>query len=175
MRGRSWETRLIRAERVPTRRGFAIPLRFYSERGLLPRGRAEIPDGAIEYAARQVGVERTDIAFPDWSGRTIEYHRAQIRQALGFHECSVADAHALAWWFVDEVTRAERSGAGSVAVQGDLVIGADKWRNRAQDLPTDLVQNSCRGTFNRRAGGPSVWICRPGEMPSRSGVRRSVR
>ncbi|MFD3508081.1 DUF4158 domain-containing protein [Nocardia sp. NPDC058666] len=66
--------------------GFAILLRFYSERGRFPRGRAEIPDEAIEYVARQVGVERTEIAFYDWSGRTIEYHRAQIRQALGFRE-----------------------------------------------------------------------------------------
>ena len=29
------------------------------------------------------------------AGRTIEYHRAQIRGDLGFRECSVADAEKL--------------------------------------------------------------------------------
>nr|WP_275106954.1 DUF4158 domain-containing protein [Nocardia terpenica] len=85
-------------------------LRFYTERGRFPRGRAEIPDEAIDYVARQVGVERTEIAFYDWSGRTIEYHRAQIRKALGFRECTVADADELTWWLVDHVTQIERGG-----------------------------------------------------------------
>ncbi|MFI2478848.1 DUF4158 domain-containing protein [Nocardia xishanensis] len=84
-------------KRGPTRLGFAILLRFYTERGRFPRGRAEIPDTAIEYVARQGGVERPEIAFYDWSGRTIEYHGAQICQALGFRECIVADADALTW------------------------------------------------------------------------------
>ncbi|MGV9785305.1 DUF4158 domain-containing protein [Nocardia farcinica] len=57
-------------------------------------------DNAVAYMARQVGVERTDIAFSDWSGRTIEYHRARIRRALGFRECSIADADALTWWSI---------------------------------------------------------------------------
>jgi TnpA family transposase len=104
------EPKLIGGKRGPTRLGFAILLRFYTERGRFPRGRAEIPDEAIEYVARQVGVERTEIAFYDWSGRTIEYHRAQIRQALGFRECTVADADALTWWLVDQVTQIERGG-----------------------------------------------------------------
>lgn len=104
------EPELIGGKRGPTRLGFAILLRFYTERGRFPRGRAEVPDEAVEYVARQVGVERTEIAFYDWSGRTIEYHRAQIRQALGFRECSVVDADALTWWLVDHVTQVERSG-----------------------------------------------------------------
>nr|WP_159850059.1 DUF4158 domain-containing protein [Nocardia sp. CY41] len=104
------EPELIGGKRGPTRLGFALLLRFYTERGRFPRGRAEVPDEAVEYVARQVGVERTEIAFYDWSGRTIEYHRAQIRQALGFRECSVVDADALTWWLVDHVTQIERSG-----------------------------------------------------------------
>ncbi|MEV6138130.1 DUF4158 domain-containing protein [Nocardia sp. NPDC051990] len=104
------EPELIVGKRGATRLGFAILLRFYTEHGRFPRGRAEIPDEAIEYVARQVDVERTEIAFYDWSGRTIEYHRAQIRKALGFRECTVADADELTWWLVDHVTQLERSG-----------------------------------------------------------------
>ena len=41
--------------------GFALMLRFYTERGRFPRGRCEIPDAAVEYVARQIAVERTDL------------------------------------------------------------------------------------------------------------------
>jgi len=45
------------------------------------------------------------------SGRAarIEYHRAQIRQHLGYRECGVADAERLAAWLAEHVTHAERS------------------------------------------------------------------
>lgn len=84
-------------------------LRFYTERGRFPRGRSEIPDAAVEYVARQVGVERTEIAFYEWSGRTNRFHRNQIRGALGFRECTVADADAVVAWLVEHVTQVERS------------------------------------------------------------------
>jgi hypothetical protein len=47
----------------------------------------EIHDDAVEYVARQIGVDRTEIAFYDFNGLTSKAHRAQIRQALGFREC----------------------------------------------------------------------------------------
>jgi hypothetical protein len=53
-------------KRGPTKLGFALMLRFYTERGRFPRGRSEIPDAAVEYVARQVGVDRTE-PLP-WSG-----------------------------------------------------------------------------------------------------------
>jgi TnpA family transposase len=103
------ELDLVSRKRGATRLGFALLLRFYVERGRFPRGRSEIPDAAIDYVACQVGVERTEIAFYEWTGRTIEYHRAQIRMALGFRECSVSDADVIAQWLVEHVTQVERS------------------------------------------------------------------
>ncbi|WP_078628736.1 DUF4158 domain-containing protein [Streptomyces sp. NRRL F-2664] len=44
----------------------------------------------------------------EWTGRTIEYHRAQIREHLGFRECSVADADKLTAWFAEHVACKER-------------------------------------------------------------------
>jgi TnpA family transposase len=38
-----------------------------------------------------------------WQGRTIEYHRAQIREALGFRESSVADGEQMQEWLVAHV------------------------------------------------------------------------
>ncbi|WP_137352871.1 DUF4158 domain-containing protein [Nocardia farcinica] len=69
MDDRGDEPNLIGGKRGATRLGFAILLRFYTERGRFPRGRSEIPDEAIAYVARQIGVDRTEIAFYDWSGQ----------------------------------------------------------------------------------------------------------
>ncbi len=51
----------------------------------------------------------SELAFYDWSGRTIKANRVQIRRALGYRECSVADADKLTEWLVANVTQAERS------------------------------------------------------------------
>jgi hypothetical protein len=53
-------------------------------------------------------VPASDLGFYDWSGRSIERHRAEIREALGFRECSVADADKRTDWLVTNVTQAER-------------------------------------------------------------------
>jgi hypothetical protein len=104
------ELNLVAGKRGATKLGFALLLRFYTERGQFPRGRGEIPNAAVDYVARQVGVNPTEIAFYEWSGRTIEFHRAQIRKALGFRECIVADADALVEWLITNVTQSERGG-----------------------------------------------------------------
>ncbi|WP_236567479.1 Tn3 family transposase [Nocardia sp. CY41] len=102
------ELGLVATKRGPAKIGFALMLRFYTEKGRFPRGRSEIHDDAVEYVARQIGVEGTEIAFYDFTGRTSKAHRAQIRQALGFRECSVADAEALTGWLVDNIAQAQR-------------------------------------------------------------------
>jgi hypothetical protein len=53
-------------------------------------------------------VEPGELGFYEWSGRTMEYHRAQIRAYLGFRECSVADADKLTEWLAANVCQAER-------------------------------------------------------------------
>ncbi|MHA6804065.1 hypothetical protein [Salinifilum ghardaiensis] len=45
--------------------------------------------------AKQLQVPAADLGFYEWSWRSIERHRAEIREALGFRECSVADADKL--------------------------------------------------------------------------------
>lgn len=102
------EPELVAGKRGATRLGFALLLRFYTERGRFPRGRSELPDAAVEYVARQVGVATAELAFYEWTGRTIEFHRRQIRLALGFRECGVADSDKLTEWLVSNVTQVER-------------------------------------------------------------------
>jgi hypothetical protein len=102
------EQELIVGKRRPTRLGFALLLKFYTRAGRFPRGCGELPDEAVEFVARQVGVNPTELDLYEWTGRTIEYHRAQIRAHLGFRECSVADAEKLTEWLAANVCEAER-------------------------------------------------------------------
>ena len=76
------EQALIVGKRGPTRLGFALLLKFYTRAGRFPRGRGELPDEAVAVVARQVGVDPTELGFYEWTGRTIEYHRTQIRAHL---------------------------------------------------------------------------------------------
>ena len=103
------ERDLIAGKRGPTRLGFALLLKFYTQHGRFPSGRSEFPDEAVDFVARQVKVAAPDIGFYEWSGRTIEYHRSQIREHLGFRECSVADADKLTDWLAANVAHAERN------------------------------------------------------------------
>jgi hypothetical protein len=99
---------LIAGKRGPTRLGFALLLKFYACAGRFPRGRAELADEAIEFVARQVGIPASDLGFYEWSGRTSEYHRAQVRRYMGFRECSAEDGDKLTAWLAADVCQAER-------------------------------------------------------------------
>jgi TnpA family transposase len=102
------ERELVAGKRGPTRLGFALLLKFYARAGRFPRGRAELDDDAVAFVARQVGVPASDLGFYEWSGSTIEYHRAQIRRHLGFRECTAEDAGKLSEWLAASVCQAER-------------------------------------------------------------------
>jgi hypothetical protein len=51
------ERELVAGKRGPTRLGFALLLKFYTRAGRFPRGRGELPDDAVSFVARQVGVD----------------------------------------------------------------------------------------------------------------------
>ncbi|MEV6339452.1 DUF4158 domain-containing protein [Nocardia vinacea] len=111
--------------------------------GRFPRGRAEIPDAAVDYIARQVGVERTEIAFYDFTGRTNKAHREQIRESLGFRECGVSDAEEILGWLVEHVPQRERSG--EIAV-GWLHTQCFVFRYAVADWPCSSVRLARRRT-----------------------------
>jgi len=102
------EQPLVAGKRGATRLGFALLLKFYTRSGRFPRGRSELPQEAVDFVARQMKVPAGDLGFYEWSGSTIEYHRAQIRQHLGYRECGVTDAERLTAWLAEHVTQAER-------------------------------------------------------------------
>jgi hypothetical protein len=82
---------LLVGKRGATALGCALLLKYYSRHGRFPRSRAELPAPVIGFVARQVGVEAAALASYELSGRTVEYHRAEIREYLGFRVATVAD------------------------------------------------------------------------------------
>lgn len=103
------EQDLVTGKRGATKLGFSLLLKYYTRYGRFPRGRAEFPDEVVGFVARQVKVPAADFGFYEWSGRTIEYHRKQIRDHLGFRVCGVANADKLTDWLATGVAHAERS------------------------------------------------------------------
>jgi len=59
----------------------------------------------VEYVAELVKVPAADFAGYSLNGRTAEYHRAQIREALGFRPSTRADEDRLIGWLVEDRLR----------------------------------------------------------------------
>lgn len=86
-----------------TRLGCALLLKYFQYEGRFAPHKGDVPAAALVYVAQQLAVPPELYAQYSWSGRTIEFHRAQIRQALGFREATVRDADDLATWLGQEV------------------------------------------------------------------------
>lgn len=90
-----------------TRLGFALLLKFFELEARFPRHGGEVPEAAVEYVAEQVKVDPKEFASYDWRGRSVKYHRAQVREAFGFREATRADEEALVAWLAEEVCPVE--------------------------------------------------------------------
>lgn len=99
---------LLAGKRGAPALGFALLLKHYSRHGRFPRSRSELSDGVIVFVAGQLSVDASDLGFYEWSGSTIEYHRAQIRDHLGYRLATVADQDRLTVWLTESVAHAER-------------------------------------------------------------------
>lgn len=100
---------LLASKRGSARLGFALLLKHFTLHARFPRGRSEFVDEVVDFVGAQLGIDRPELGFYDWVGRTIKAHRTQIRAHFGFRECSVTDAEALTEWLVDNVTQLERA------------------------------------------------------------------
>lgn len=87
--GEDW--RLVGNKSGATRLGFGLLLKFFEPEGRFPTWPEELPAAAVAYMAEQVKVDPALLDTCRWTGRTIEYHRAQVRDAFGFRESSRSD------------------------------------------------------------------------------------
>jgi len=103
----NWE--LLANKSGATRLGFAALLKFFEAEGRFPRRRQELPLAAIRFLADQVHVPAEAWDQYRWEGRTLEYHRAQIRAAMGFREGGVEDTDAMRGWLLEHLLSHERN------------------------------------------------------------------
>lgn len=94
--------------------GVALLLKYFQIAGRFPHRRRDIPQAAVSFVARQLQVSDQHLAEYNWRGRTIKFHRAAIRDFLGFREGTVADAEAVTDWLVQEVLPVEPTFEGLV-------------------------------------------------------------
>jgi hypothetical protein len=82
-------------------------LKFFEIEARFPRGVEELPPAVIAYVAEQVKVDPAQIGAYSREGRSIKYHRKQIRAGFGFREFTRGDEDKLAGWLGEEVCPVE--------------------------------------------------------------------
>lgn len=81
-----------------TRLGFAVLFKFFQQEARFPNYKNEIPKEMVAYIAKQFALDRQLFDEYDWNGRTIKYHRAQIREYFRFKEASNEDIETITTW-----------------------------------------------------------------------------
>lgn len=103
----SEELPMVQSKRGKTRLGFALLLKAFQIQGYFPAAIQEIPSVAIDFLAAQLEADPSDVLEYSWEGRTIERHRAEIRDWCGFHESTLADQEQLMRWLIEELIPGE--------------------------------------------------------------------
>jgi hypothetical protein len=86
-----------------TRIGFAVLFKFFQYEARFPTNKYEVPKVVINYIAKQIDSSQELYAKYDWSGRSIKYHRTQIREFFGFREDTTQDAQDITDWLCKNV------------------------------------------------------------------------
>lgn len=140
------DQRLVGNKRGPTRLGFALLSKFFEQEARFPHDASEVPSDAVEYVASQVGVDPGEFGSYDFSGRTIKYHRAQIRQFFGFREVTRADEDRLSGWLAEVVCPVE------LDEERDRQVLLARCRAERIEPPgrADRIVGAARAEFERR-------------------------
>ena len=94
---------LVSGKRGPARLGCAVLLKCFQREGRFPQRPQDVPSTVVAHLAAQVGIPPEHWSAYAWDGRTIIYHRAEIRTFLGFREATIADQEALGTWLAAQV------------------------------------------------------------------------
>jgi uncharacterized protein DUF4158 len=103
--GNDWD--LIANKAGVTRLGFAVMLKFYEIDGRFPAYPQEVPPAAVSYLASLVKIDPALFAKYSWTGRSIKYHRSQIRKVYGTRPPTEDDEDRWAQWLAAELCSAE--------------------------------------------------------------------
>jgi hypothetical protein len=116
------------------RLSFALMVKFFEIEGRFPRHPGELPQVAVDFVARQLGVQAA-AAF-EVTGRGGRGVRVQIRELLGFRVFSRGDEDKMIAWLAQEVCPSElnedrqREAVGCTGRRRGLP-GSGRWRRPA--------------------------------------------
>ena len=97
------EMKLIENKTGETRIGFMVLFKFFQYEARFPIHKFEVPKAVIEFIAKQIFSEPKLYAQYDWNGRSITYHRNQIREFFGFREDTLQDAQDINDWLCKNI------------------------------------------------------------------------
>ncbi len=96
------ELGLLTQKNDENRLGFAILLKFFQIHARFPENQCEIVVTVVNYVAKLLDISPEKYSEYDWQGRSIKYHRAQIREFFGFRAAKVSDARELINWLAEQ-------------------------------------------------------------------------
>lgn len=141
------------------RLGFALLLKFFQYAARFPNHQQEMPSAVIDYVALQVGVSPQLYENYDWQGRSVKYHRAQIREFFSFREATVADAASLTEWLAAQVL------AYDLKIESLLTAAYQRLRTLKIEPPTperlERITRSAMRTFEERFCATTVLSLSP--------------
>lgn len=109
------DRQLLQNKTGATRLGFAVLLKCFQQEGRFP-ARHEIPFPIVRHIAEQLELlPELFVQYP-MQGRTAEYHRAQIREALGFRPSTETDSEAILAWMDTHILPQERDPEALTAI-----------------------------------------------------------
>ena len=141
--GTDWD--LIANKAGATRIGFAAMLKFYEVEGRFPAYREEVPPAVVRYLGSLVKVDPALYARYPWTGRSIKYHKAQIRKVYGTRPPTEDDEERWARWLAEEICPAETS-------RDRLAAAHHRCRRGSADHKALILP---RGVGNRPVAGDS--------------------
>lgn len=97
------EMKLIENKTGETRIGFEVLFKFFQKKARFPTHKFEVPKAVIAYIAKQIFSDPELYTKYDWTGRSITYHRTQIREFFGFREDTLEDAQEMTEWLCQHV------------------------------------------------------------------------
>jgi DNA-binding cell septation regulator SpoVG len=97
------EQELIQLKRGNSKLGFAVMFKYFQYEAKFPHTKSEIPKTVVDYIAKQLDVNPDTFSEYDWAGRTITYHRSEIRAYFGFREASLQDTDFIKNWLCKNV------------------------------------------------------------------------
>lgn len=97
------ERAIIVQKKGANRLGFALLLKFFQLEGRFPDKKNEIPRVVQVFVAEQLGIPAGLYQEYNWQGRSLKYHRAEIRELCGFRPIRLADFDELRQWLMASV------------------------------------------------------------------------